>query len=222
MKTALKRIGATFVLSSVMACTSLRTIIADFDILGTGSIVDEQNNEPGGVSRQLVQIPRPPGSLGPYSKLLYEDKLFSAVLDLNSDFLAVEVENKSGAALQLRFDQATVTSNFQGRPLPLRVFSANADRQLVHAGKGRDPIAALPLDLEAGTKGFIRFSASYAQLFESRRLFGVDFVQKQPVLTTTGVGNSIQYRIPVDHGGKRSYWIVDLTAKQASARASYR
>ena len=222
MKTALKGIVATFALSAMMGCASLRTIVADFDIVGTGRIVDEQGNERGGVPRQLIQIPRPSGSLGPYSKLLYEDKLFSAVLDLNSDFLAVAVENKSGSALQLRFDQAMVTSNFQDRPLPLRVFSAVADRQGVHAGKGQGPIAALPLKLEAGSKGTIVFSASYAQLFESRRLFGVDFVPKQPVLLTTGVGNRIQYRIPVDHGARRSYWIIDLTARQASARASYR
>ena len=147
--------------------------------------------------------------------------MFSAELDLNSVFITVAVENKSGSPLQLRFDRATVTSNFQHKPLPLRVFVAKANDQFVHAGKGREPIAALPLSLEAGTKDAILFNASYAQLYESGRLFGVDFPPKQPVLLTTGVGNSINYRIPVDHGTKRSYWIIELTATQARARASY-
>ena len=214
-------IAATFVLISMMACTSLRSIGVDFDIVGTGRLVDEQGGELGGPSRPLVQIPRPPGWLHPFSKLLYESKLFSAELDLNSVFITVAVENKSGSALQVRFDQATVTSNFQHKPLPLRVFVAKANDQFVHAGKGREPIAALPLSLEAGTKDAILFNASYAQLYESGRLFGVDFPPKQPVLLTTGVGNSINYRIPVDHGTKRSYWIIELTATQARARASY-
>lgn len=221
MKTALPLIAATFVLISMMACTSLRSIGVDFDIVGTGRLVDEQGGELGGPSRPLVQIPRPPGWLNPFSKLLYESKLFSAELDLNSVFITVAVENKSGSALQVRFDQATVTSNFQHKPLPLRVFVAKANDQFVHAGKGREPIAALPLSLEAGTKDAILFNASYAQLYESGRLFGVDFPPKQPVLLTTGVGNSIKYRIPVDHGTKRSYWIIELTATQARARASY-
>lgn len=221
MKKPLPLIAATFVLISMMACTSVRSIGVDFDIVGTGKIVDEQGGELGGASRLLVQIPRPPGWLNPFSKLLYESKLFSAELDLNSVFVTVAVENKSRSALQVRFDQATVTSNFQEKPLPLRVFMAKANGQFVNAGKGRDPIAALPVSLEAGTKGSILFSASYAQLFESERLFGVDFPPEQPVLLTTGVGNSIKYRIPVDHGTKRSYWIIDLTAKQARARTSH-
>ena len=221
MKNTLTLIATMFVLLSMMACASLRSIGVDFDIVGTGRIVDEQGSELGGPSRPLVQIPRLPGSLNPYGKLLYESKLFSAELDLSSVFVTVAVENKSGSALQVRFDQATVTSNFQHKPQPLRVFVAKANDQFVHAGKGRAPIAALPVSLEAGTKDAILFSASYAQLYESERLFGVDFPPKQPVLLTTGVGNSITYRIPVDHGAKRSYWIIELTAKQATARPSY-
>lgn len=214
-------IAATIILLFTMACASMRSIGVDFDLVGTARMVDEQGGDVAGASRPLAQTPRPAGSLNPFNKLHYESTLFSAEINLNSFFMTVAVENKSGLALQVRFDQATVTSNYQQKPLPLRVFVARANDQFVHAGKGREPIAALPLSLDAGTKGASSFSASYAQLYESGRLFGVDFPPKQPVLLTTGVGNIITYRIPVQHGAERSYWIIELTAKQARARASY-
>lgn len=218
MKTLHKLLGATLLLTASMACTSVRSVVVDFDVAGTGSIDEEPGGEPA--SRPLVQMPRLSGSLNPFKSLRYEGELFSAVLDLNSDFMRVTVENNSGSALQLRFDQATVMS--KDALLPLRVFSAAADGQGVHAGKGRPPIPAMPLALAAGSKKTIVFSASYAGLFDSGRPFGVDFAPGQPVLRTTGVGSSIQYRIPVDHGGRRFTWVVDLSARQASARTSYR
>lgn len=219
MKIDLKYIGLALLFSSLVACSSIRTIIADFDLNGTATILGED----GAVheSAKLSKLERGPKRASPFGDLHYEGELFSATLTIDSDSVHGVFINKTASAMQLRFDQASLSSNFQREEIGLQAFMARIQRNMVRGTKG-ELVKVPPMSLQPGERGNLTIVPSYANLFPSRRLFGVQFDGKQPVLTATGVGNSIRLRVPVEYENRRVYLVFELTASQTSARSSYR
>ncbi len=210
------------VLGTLTACASMRTIIADFDIDGSGQTISADGAGSAG-SAKLDRLAPPQWRASPFPDLRYTGPLHSADLMINSDGIEASITNTTQVPIVLRFDRATLSSNLQPDATPLGVFNAQVKDKLVYLKKGESVLLAPPaMPLAPGERAHASLHPSYIKLFPSKRLFGVQFDGKQPVLLENGVGNTVTLRVPVEHAGVRSTWVLELTARQTSVRSNYR
>ncbi len=218
--TLLRRTGGTLILSSLCACAALGTVMADFDIEGTARL-----EEAGMASRAetvpLIQLKTPPRRASPFHDLGYEGQMLAAEMVIDTVALEAQFTNRSGAALQLRFDQATMSSTQQPQELALLSWGGVVKGALVVQPSKHALVKALPMTLQPGERAHVSLSPSYAGLYPSRRLFGIRFADKQAALLEDGVGNTLRLRIPFEQDGKRYSLVFDLTARQARVRTAY-
>jgi hypothetical protein len=208
---------------SQLACSAMRTVIADFDIDGAAKLVTEAGVEVPGSASKLVRVPPPAKRISPYPDLRYDGALFSTTLTINSDGVSGTIVNNAGTPLTFRFDQARVSSNVQSEPVALEVFGGQIKHTLVAVKPDGPRVIAVPmLSLQPGEKALLEFVPSYAKLYPSKRLFGVSFVGNSPEIAEAGVGNTLTLRVPVEHAGKRQIWLLELKAKETKVRSSYR
>ncbi len=220
MMTLLRRTSCTLILASLCACAGLGTVMADFDIEGTARL-----EQAGMASRAetvpLIKLKTAPQRASPFPGLRYEGPMLAAEMVIDTVALDAQFSNRSDTALQLRFDQATMSSKQQPQEMALLSWGGVVKGVLVVQPSKHALVKALPMTLQPGERAHVTLSPSYAGLYPSRRLFGVRFADKQAALLDDGIGNALRLRIPVEQDGKRYSLVLDLTARQARARTAY-
>jgi hypothetical protein len=198
------------VLVALVACQSIRTIIADFAIDGRVRMIDRHGAEVAGESTSLDTLARDPRRLSLFGDLHYAGNTLRATLIVNSDTIRGSIENKSASSVNIRFDEAVMSSNMHEGEVPMQVASAGQ-------------LASMPaMRLAPGQQGHLYIAPSYAAIFPTKRLFNVQFDGKQPVMLKDGIGNAVRLRVPVEVDGKRLFAVIDMKVNQSSVRSSYR
>ena len=187
--------------------------VVDFKVELEVDYLDAQRQPIDTSSAQLTESARVPTRLSPYPLVNYRDGLLSYHISVSTHGITFYyLENLSAKPLTIYWDQAQASSGQYPAPRPLHsVFSMTDYRgnQLV------------PQLLEQGIETYARINVIYGELFESGRLFDVQFVDGKTRLDKTGVGEWLLIKLPIDLGDERLMLHIKLTALDASARISY-
>ena len=216
----LQRAVCALLIVSLCGCASLGTDMADFDIDGTASL------EGYGVAGRaetvaLIKLKTAPPRLSPFHDLRYEGTALTAEFRIDTVAMNGQFTNRSATAMQLRFDQATMSSNLHPQEVPLLTWGGTVKRVLIRRPSKHALVNALPMALQPGEVGDFTLFPSYRSLYPSRRLFGAQFEDNKTALLESGAGNSLRLRIPVEQDGKRYSLVFELKARQARARRVY-
>lgn len=221
MSRALKWLGLVMSLATLTACASFRTPVADFDLEGIGTIVSDAGAELAGERAALRRLPLIPGRISPFPDVKYDGQRMTVILGINSAFLSGTFMNKSALPMQLRFDQASWSSNQQRGEMPIRVYRATVGKQFVSVGKKAAPTLLPATRLEAGARLHMLAVPAYDQIYPSGRLFNITFDADKAIFISNGVGNTLRLRVPVEQGEQRYTLVVEINAVAANARNIY-
>jgi hypothetical protein len=226
------------------SCASIGTVIVDLDY--TVDVV--VHSEAGKMlwrarPEQIVAVARHPQAGNPFSPSRFVTPDFEWQVSADRTSLGGGLISKLNLPVCLRFDQASISSNFQATPKYLHKppgggkgligdDSGHEDAQkavlAAEAAKGRKVIPLLgqwpewPIACAPALGRFnFGYSVNFSELFPTAKLFNVNQTGKDVNYSERGVGNWLKITVPVEYAGKREILEMTLTGKDSRARMSY-
>ncbi len=149
--------------------------------------------------------------LSPFPPIRYQDTLLSC--DIEADNIAIHylLTNLTAEAMTIDWGHAVVTSSQQPAERALTAAFFQLSQRPLPPQQQLAPGAAL----------FSALSLRYGELFQSGRLFDVQYVQHETHLYNSGVGEWLLIKLPIQIGDKRLIKYIKLTAIDAKARLSH-
>jgi len=168
-----------------------------------------------------------PGTLVAFPAVDYKSDAFAWSIGTSSLGLGGAVQSFASTPLCFRLDQATLSSNFQSREVPLHVATVfhmiygTPHRLGSNRPSDRKLFVPQPICFLSKTPTNFSFWPDLSELFPSEKMFNVRWPEGEPNLTEHGVGNWIKLTLPIEYDGKRERLELTLTAKDSKARLSY-
>ena len=168
-----------------------------------------------------------PGTLVAFPAVDYKSDAFAWSIGTSSLGLGGAVENFASTPLCFRLDQATLSSNFHPREVPLRVATVfhmiygTPHRLGSNRPSDRKLFVPQPICFLSKTPTQFSFWPDLSELFPSEKMFNVRWPDGETNLTERGVGNWIKLTLPIEYDGKRERLELTLTAKDSKVRLSY-
>jgi hypothetical protein len=225
-------------------CASFGTVIVEYD----HSIDVIARNDAGkelwrARPDQIVPVTRHPAAGNPFSVPEFVAPDFRWRVIAGCASLDGSIVSTTNAPVCLRFDQASISSNFQATPKYLHKppgggkgligdDSGHEDARKAllasEAAKGKKvlpptgrwpgwPVACAP----ALGRFFFGYTVNLSELFPTARLFNVNQTGKNLNYSERGVGNWLKITVPVEYAGKREILEMTVTGKDSRARMSY-
>jgi hypothetical protein len=213
-------------LVGLAGCESMRTVIVniDFDIQLTGRPSDGLVWR---ASAQEITKKRHPQAASPFANVHVESKLFEWRIDVSPRSVGYFLRSNIDVPICFRFDQATLTSNFQPKAVPLMVkrprigiVGGQAARLDINPLDDGYIVASMVCaDKEKGASfGFV---ADFSTLYPNGQAFNINQSGKSLDYTEHGKGNWLKLNVPIEYAGKREEIEVTFTAINSIARYSY-
>ena len=168
-----------------------------------------------------------PGTSVAFPAVNYKSDAFAWSIGTSSLGLGGAVENFASTPLCFRLDQATLSSNFHPREVPLRVATVfhmiygTPHRLGSNRPSDRKLFVPQPICFLSKTPTQFSFWPDLSELFPSEKMFNVRWPDGETNLTERGVGNWIKLTLPIEYDGKRERLELTLTAKDSKVRLSY-
>ena len=229
MRASTRRAACALSLAGALAgsAASAGTVIVDFAVEAQVSGRDQAGRAWQAGADEITVLPRAPGLLSPFPAVQYRGELFEWIFGTGTLGLGGKLTNRTGAPLCFRFDEARIASNSHADGIPLRVSTWRRLEDgkwatLGSASPGKRNYFVPPsLCLGPQRHASISFSPDLQELFASRKMFDVRWIDDEPKLVERGVGNWVRIEVPVERAGRRDLVEVTLTATDSKARVSY-
>ena len=210
--------------SFITACSSISTVIVNFKIEGEVNVYRNSLDTPKIKSIPFEASKIYPGQRSPFPRLSFTDPLLKGELLIDSYSTSFTFTNLSKHDIIFRFDQASISSNFEVNPMPLItvISSVHGVRMLPQkVDPYNRPLIAVPsMKLTPNEKGGASFPPSYRGIFPSSRIFNI-ITNKQTLLSQSGIGNTMIFHLPIEFQGKREIWVFHFKAVDESASVGY-
>lgn len=200
--------GLLLMLAALSGCAG--STVVDFKVQLEVNYVDAQG-QPQDTAPVSITTLKDETRLSPFPPIRYQDQLLSC--DIEADNIAIHylLTNLTAEPMTIDWEHAVVTSSQQP-----------AERALTAAFF---QLSQRPLppqqQLVPGAAQFTALSLRYGELFQSGRLFDVQYVQHETHLYNSGVGEWFLIKLPIQIGDKRLIKNIKLTAIDAKARLSH-
>ncbi len=218
-------IGLLVMIHSIAGCAG--TVIVEYalDVKITGR--DPTGRIWQASSDQFTVEPLPAGMLVSFPAVRYRSAAFEWFVGTGTLGFGGDFTNFATSPLCFHFEQVSMTSNLQPKPVLLRVFHVSQTL----AGKwtrlgdtdpnSRMDFAPPALCLPSGQSGRISLAPNLKELFPNRTMFNVSWPKGETTLIENGVGNWIKLVLPIDYEGKTETLDITLTVKDSKARISH-
>ena len=195
-----------------VSCASLRSTTIDIDMAGEVRLESMADPTIVHVRSALLPGQRHPQQLSPYAPLLAEIGGARVRVEVSTTIVSFTIDRGAARDLALQPSAGTMHSNLQPQDKPLACVL---------------PDTSLPnlVPVEAGKPwryfcGGPRYYALYPSGFVFD--FQPDVPSTSVSIVRSGIGNTFVLSIPATLNGMTGRFVVDLKAKDAQARGSYR
>lgn len=206
-------------------CASMRNVIVDVDFDAQIQMRDNTGQYQL-VAPSEVTKERHPQAASPFPHVHYNGKLFEWRISAGKHSLGYFFRGNLNEPLCFRFDEATMTSNFQTKEVPMRLRATRhgpigGDLQAKLNAPNESPSPAPSVCSFSDKGATYLFRPDLSELFPSGQLFNINQTGDSLSYSERGAGNWLRIRFPIESGGKREELEVTLTAKDSKARYSY-
>jgi len=203
-----------------LAACGTGTVIVDYSVDAQVAIHDESGRAvDGGVVQRL------PSPTHGFPVANFRGKDFEWSFGTGTLGIGGTISNATAEPLCMRFDEAKVHSNLHPTPIALSVYNFTVWRPRWEMIGSNDPrtmrlFTPPKFCLKPLENLHISMAPELAPLFPTARMFNVSWVDNQPQLVETGVGNWIGMSLPIEIGARREVMDIKLTATDSRARIS--
>lgn len=165
-----------------------------------------------------------PNALSQFPEIAYEGTRLRWQFGVGSSGFTGTIQNKTAASFCVRFDQATLTSNFQSKPVPMRVTQViqkayKKEWLILRGDKGEIKIFDPPkLCFTPMQPELYMLSIEASPLFPSGNLFNINHAGPK---TGQGIGNWFRIQVPVEYDGKPELMDITFKATDSKLTVSY-
>jgi hypothetical protein len=238
---------AAFMSFALASCASLRSTTIDIDVAGE---VRFQSESPGSEiysSAKLAAGRKHPEQLSPFSPLQAEVAGLQVLVEMSSTVVSVTIKNDAAQVVRLNPSAGVMRSNLTPHDRPLACANpaslpdqvndpeANSKKVVVAPGRSLTLTELLieererltsesAVQIESGRSWrYFCTGRSYRAIYPSGLVFDFQTNRRGETvaITRSGVGNNFVISIPMVLNGVTGRLVLDLTAIDAKARATY-
>jgi hypothetical protein len=236
-----------FISSTVASCSSIRSTTIDIDLVGEVRFQSEQPRSEVYSSTKFTAGRRHPQQLSPFSPLQAEIAGLQVTVDMSSTVVSVTIKNGGAQVAQLNPSAGVMRSNLTPHDRPLACANpaslpdqvndpeANSKKVVVAPGRSLTLTELLieererltsesAVQIESGRSWrYFCTGRSYRAIYPSGLVFDFQTNRRGETvaITRSGVGNNFVISIPMVLNGVTGRLVLDLTAIDAKARATY-
>lgn len=230
-------VKSTYWVSWILGWATLITVAAGCRTIGSLIVYTEVDVQVAGRDSQgrawraapgeIVKQNHNPKSISPFANTVYDGALFEWRFLADPKSIGYLIRSKVPGALCFRFDQARLTSNLQPNEIPMRVnfvFHSPPSKPFVPVSNPpgeRSMFVPPPLCFAQGELTGIGLAVDMVELFPSGNMFDITWEEKSTNLITSGIGNWLKIRVPIEYQGKQEEVEITLTATSSAARWAY-
>jgi hypothetical protein len=226
------------------SCASIGTVILELDYTIGLVARSEQGKELWRAQpSQIITTNRAPPAANPFPSQRFVGPDFGWLVTADPTSFGGRLIATHDSPVCLRFDQASISSNFHATPMPLNR-PPGGGKGLIGEDSGHEDarVAALKAEAAKGkwvpefpfrwpqypiacatpqVKRDFSFAVNFSDLYPTAKLFNTNQTGKDLNYSERGVGNWLKITVPVEYAGKREILEMTLTGKDSRARMSY-
>lgn len=219
------RLKSTALIACLMllaACSTLGIPVIDLGVQAVVTGKDEKGQVWRSTPEQFTHEALFVKSPASFPATVYHGEKFHWRFFAESDAIGSAVRSALQMPICFRFDQATLSSNMQLEPLPLRIKWSRVDRKPVYTEPNVRPFdgrSYAPIKQCFGSE-FTRFDfgPDLIRLFPNDTMFNVKLSASGNTMAENGRGNWLNLTVPIEYGDKREQVTITLTAIESAVR----
>jgi hypothetical protein len=226
------------------SCASIGTVILELDYtIGLVARSEAGKELWRAQPSQIITTNRTPPAANPFPSHRFVGPDFEWLVTADPTSFGGRLIAFHDSPVCLRFDQASISSNFHVTPKLLHR-PPGGGKGLIGEDSGHEDarVAALKAEAAKGrwvpefpfrwpqypiacatpqVKRDFSFAVNFSDLYPTAKLFNTNQTGKDLNYTERGVGNWLKITVPVEYAGKREILEMTLTGKDSRARMSY-